>query len=63
MRCYHDCRNEAGLGHCISATKKGDYQRVLNYIDAWTPKSGIAHLKNEIDERAKYRREAKNLGY
>ena len=63
MRCYHDCRNEAGLGHCISATKKGDYQRVLNYIDAWIPKSGIAHLKNEIDERAKYRREAKNLGY
>lgn len=63
MRCYHDCRVEAGLGHCISATKKGDYQRAVNYIEGWLPKNGITRLKNEIDERADLKRKLKTQGY
>ena len=63
LRIYSDARKYAGLGSKISRTKEGNYQRVIDFMDAWTPNEGINNLKRKADERAKYRREAKNLGY
>ena len=60
---YTNARKEAGLGSKISKTRKGDYQRVINYIEAWTPKNGCAGLKEEIDIKAEAKRKAKELGY
>lgn len=42
---------------------KGDYQRVIDYIEAWIPKCGCAELKLEADKRAESRRKAKGMGY
>lgn len=60
---YTNARKEAGLGSKINRTRKGDYQRVIDYIEAWTPKGGCAAFKEEIDNKAKAKRKAKELGY
>lgn len=62
-RLYRDARQSAGLGSKISRTKKGNFQRVIDYIEAWTPKSGCAELKAEIDKKAEVKRQVKELGY
>ena len=58
-----DTRNEAGLGSKIARTKKCDYQRCLDYIEAWNPSCGCATLRARADANAKARLEAKKLGY
>ena len=63
QRLYADTRSHAGLGSKIARTKKGDYQRVIDYIEAWIPKCGCAELKLEADKRAESRRKAKEMGY
>lgn len=62
-RLYSDARSYAGLGSKISRTKKGDYQRVVDYIEAWEPKCGCGELKEKADRRAESRRRAKEQGY
>ena len=44
-------------------TKKRDYQRVIDYIEAWIPSCGCAALRSKADANAKARAEAKALGY
>lgn len=62
-RLYTDTRRNAGLGSKIARTKKGDFQRVIDYIEAWIPVNGCANLKQECDIRAENNRKAKELGY
>lgn len=62
-RLYNDARKYAGLGSPYHATKKENYQRVLDYIEAWSPTGGCMELKKEADKKAEARRRAKNLGY
>ena len=62
-RLYTNARTYAGLGSKISRTKKGDYQRVVDFIEAWEPKEGCVNLKVMADERAESRRKAKEQGY
>lgn len=63
MRLYTDARKYAGLGSKISRTRKGAFQRCINYIEAWIPSCGCAKLKSEADEKAEAKRKAKSLGY
>lgn len=60
---YSDARLYAGLGSKIPRTKKGDYQRVIDYIEAWEPKCGSGELKERADKRAESRRKVKEQGY
>ena len=63
QKLYADTRNEAGLGSKIARTKKCDYQRCIDYIEAWIPCCGCATLRAKADANAKARLEAKKLGY
>lgn len=63
VRLYKDTRKYAGLGSKISRTRKGDFQRCINYIEAWTPSCGCTELKNYADRNAEARIKAKSLGY
>ena len=63
QKLYADTRNEAGLGSKIARTKKCDYQRCIDYIEAWIPSCGCATLRAKADANAKARLEAKKLGY
>ncbi len=63
QRLYKDTRQSAGLGSKIARTRKGDYQRCIDYIEAWIPSCGCAELRAKADAYAKARLEAKKLGY
>ena len=63
QRLYKDTRQNAGLGSKIARTRKGDYQRCLDYIEAWIPGCGCAELRARADRNAEARRKAKELGY
>ena len=52
-----------GLGVKIAMTRKGDYQKVINYIAAWLPDCGCTELKSKADARAEARRTAREQGY
>lgn len=60
---YGDARKYAGLGNTYPATKKENFQRVIDYIEAWIPSCGCAELKKKADIKAEARRKAKELGY
>lgn len=60
---YKDARKYAGLSYRIEKTQKHNYQRILDYIEAWNPQCGCAAIRNRADQNAKARMEAKNLGY
>lgn len=60
---YCDARKYAGLGNTYPATKKENFQRVIDYIEAWIPSCGCSELKNKADIKAEARRKAKELGY
>ena len=62
-RLYKDTRQSAGLGSKIARTRKGDFQRCIDYIEAWIPSCGCAELRARADANAKARLEAKKLGY
>ena len=63
QRLYTDCRKYAGLGSKIARTKKGDYQRCIDYIEAWNPSCGCVALREKADKNAKARLKARELGY
>lgn len=60
---YKDTRQSAGLGSKIARTKKGDFQRVIDHMEAWIPKCGCIELKNKADRNAEARKIAKQEGY
>lgn len=60
---YNDTKMYTGLASQIECTKKREYQRALDFIEAWTPKEGIEKLKLKIDTKAKRNRELKAAGY
>ena len=62
-RLYSDARKSAGLGNTYHATKKENYQRVIDFVEAWIPSCGCAELKRKADIKAEARRQAKELGY
>lgn len=62
-RLYTDTRKNAGLGSKIDRTRKGDFQRCIDYIESWIPSCGCACLKDKADIYAQARRQAKTLGY
>lgn len=62
-RLYGDARKYAGLGNTYPATKKENFQRVIDYIESWIPSCGCAELKRKADIKAEARRKAKELGY
>ena len=63
QRLYKDTRQNAGLGSKIARTRKGDFQRCIDYIEAWIPSCGCAELRAKADANAKARLDAKALGY
>lgn len=60
---WSDAKRYAGVGSKFEQTKKENYQRAIDYIEAWIPPLGCGKLKTKIDERAAARRRAKTLGY
>lgn len=62
-RIYSDARKYAGLASSISTTKKRDYQRIIDFLEAWTPTGGISRLKRIIDDKAKAKKKAQIEGY
>lgn len=62
-RIYTDVRKNAGLCKPIAMTQRGDYQRILSYIEAWIPSCGINNLKKTALERAEIRRINKANGF
>lgn len=63
QRLYKETRQSAGLGSKVARTKKSDYQRCVDYIEAWIPSCGCASLRAKADANAKARLEARKLGY
>ena len=63
QRLYTDTRKNAGLGSKIDRTRKGDFQRCIDYIESWIPSCGCACLKERADLNAKARMQAKTIGY
>ena len=63
QRLYSNSRKYAGMGSSLARTRKRDYQRVIDYVESWTPNNGCAGLKEEADRKAVARRIAKNMGY
>lgn len=62
-RLYGDTKRNAGLGSKIDRTRKGNFQRCIDYIEAWIPSCGCAELRAKADANAKARLEARELGY
>lgn len=62
-RCWKEAKDFGGVAEVYKETQKGDFQRAINYIEAWIPIGGCAKLKAEIDEKANARKEARNNGY
>lgn len=60
---YGDARKYAGLGNTYPATKKENFQRVIDYVESWIPSCGCSELKRKADDKAKARIKAKELGY
>ncbi|MFQ7208584.1 MAG: ORF6C domain-containing protein [Coprococcus sp.] len=63
QKLYGDTRKNAGLGSKIARTRKGDFQRCIDYIEAWILSCRCAELRAKADRNAKARRKAKELGY
>lgn len=63
QKLYSETRKKAGLGSKISRTKKCDYQRVLDYMEAWNPSCGVYVLKTKADSNAIARKIAREDGY
>lgn len=60
---YADARHNAGLGSKVSRTKKGSFQRVVDYMEAWIPSCGCAALRAKADNNAEARKLARQEGY
>lgn len=62
-RLWSDAKVNAGCGSTYHSTKKCNYQRVLDYMEAWIPACGISELKRKTDEKAKAKKQAREEGY
>lgn len=62
-RLYMDAKTFSGLGNSIPTTRKRDFQRVIDYIESWTPTYGCRTLMRDLDEMAAARKKAKEEGY
>ena len=62
-RLYGDARKYASLGSEISRTKRSNFQRVLDFIEAWSPAGGSTKVKTDADRKAYYRVKAREAGY
>ena len=60
---YKDARKYGVLGSKITTTKKGNFQRCIDFAESWVPSCGCATLKERADRNATANREAKKLGY
>lgn len=60
---YKDARKYGVLGSKIATTKKGNFQRCIDFAESWVPSCGCATLKERADRNATENREAKKLGY
>ena len=60
-RLYRDARQKAGLGSKIARTRKGNFQRCIDFIESWMPSCGSAELKAKADADARARLEARRL--
>lgn len=63
VRLYTDAKKFGGLGNKIETTKKGNFQRVIDYIEAWNPSEGCAKMKEYCDQKAVAKTLAKMNGY
>lgn len=63
MVLYRDMKKNHGMASTYRRTKKRDYQRLIDNIEAWIPSMGIEKLKAEIDKKAESKNKAKNNGY
>jgi vacuolar-type H+-ATPase subunit I/STV1 len=61
--CYKDMRQYHGMAGSYRRTKKRDYQRIIDQVEAWIPSEGIMKLKEKIDKRAEANRKAIQEGY
>jgi len=62
-RLWSDAKQYGGVGSKIATTRKENYQRAINYIEAWIPYGGVSGLKRELDKKAEEKRIVKALGY
>lgn len=60
---YKDARKYGVLGSKIATTKKGNFQRCIDFAESWVPSCGCAALKARADRNAEANRKAKELGY
>lgn len=60
---YKDARKYGVLGSKIATTKKGNFQRCIDFAESWVPSCGCVTLKERADRNATANREAKKLGY
>ena len=51
-RLWSDSKQYGGVGSKIATTRKENYQRAINYIEAWIPHGGVSKLKRELDKKA-----------
>lgn len=62
-RCWSDAKRYGGVAASYKSTKKENYQRALDYIEAWEPNEGCAAFKDKIDEAARLKKKAQDEGY
>ena len=60
---YKDARKYGVLGSKIATTKKGNFQRCVDFAESWVPSCGCVALKEKADRNAEANRKAKKLGY
>ena len=60
---YKDARKYGVLGSKIATTKKGNFQRCVDFAESWVPSCGCVTLKEKADRNAEANRKAKELGY
>lgn len=60
---YKDARKYGVLGSKIATTKKGNFQRCIDFAESWVPSCGCVALKERADRNAEANRKAKGLGY
>lgn len=62
-KAYSDASRYAGMTRRIIDTERGNYQRVIDYLDVWQPEGGKQQLMDEVDHKAEAKRRAQERGY
>ena len=67
MRLYkdmtHNDKGKGRLGSRIATTMKGEYDALIKGIDDWSPSCGVENLKLQVDNNARARVLAREMGY